>query len=232
MRTIIFTSLLLLTACAQQSSGEISNYLDRRWTWVDFISAGDLRRECNPNSGDKVRFVLNADRSKQVRIYDLDVAASTLRIRILNPRVSLKQIPLDSSIFNLFSPSEFTVRLEDGEAKEIWSAFSEDNARKMQKAPGELLTEWHFWLAGACTNGSFGFDVWVSPDQDYQDLKFPVALLQRDISNIAVVRQGAEKRLSRQDYNPARQQGFSHYILHVRDDRLDLGQNYGEDQSD
>ena len=81
-------------------------------------------------------------------------------------------------------------------------------------------------------DGRFRFDVWVSPDDDYRALGFPARLLASDISNIPVYRTGANRRLDLHDYNPARQQGFSHYVLHVRKDRVEIGQTYGEDRSD
>ena len=231
MRVFLLLSVLFLAACAQTSSGEISNPLERRWTWIDFISAGDIRRECRPGSADRVRFVLNADRSKQVRAYDFNVEEATLRTRIHRPRVPFSAFRIDSSIASYFTPVDDTVRLEQGAAAGIVDALASDRAGKAGSAPDPLLTEWHFWLVGACVDGSFTFDIWVSPDADYRALRFPAELFSHDISNVPVVTQGAERRLGLHDYNPARQEAFSHYLLHLREDRVVLGQNYGEDQS-
>lgn len=175
--------------------------------------------------------MLNADRSRQVRAYDLDVAAATVRTRVHRARVPLRAFRLDESILSYFSPADDTVRVEAAAVDQIVEAWRSDRARKADPVPDPLLTEWHFWLVGACVDGSFTFDAWVSPDPDYQALSFPAALFTHDISSIPVNRKGADRRLGRLDYNPARQHGFSHYMLHLRDDRAVLGQNYGEDQS-
>ena len=232
LRRAVVLAMLVLAGCAQGSSGEVSNLFERKWTWIDFISAGDIRRACAPGAADRVRFVLNADRSRQVRVYDLDTAAGTLRTRVLVPTVSLKQLPIDSSLADLFSPADFTVQVDEDTLAGITAAWRRDIDAPRGERPDHLLTEWHFWLVGACIDGRYRFDVWVSPDADYRALQFPARLLPNDISNIPVYRQGAGKRLGVNDYNPARQQGFSHYMLHLRDDAVVIGQTYGEDRSD
>ncbi len=231
MRVFLLLSVFVLAACTQASSGEIANPLERRWTWIDFIGAGDIRRECRPGSADRVRFVLNADRSKQVRAYDFDPAAGTLRTRVHRTRVAFSAFRIDRSFFSHFTPVDDTVRLEEGAAARITEALAADRAGKVVPPPDPLLTEWHFWLVGACMDGTFTFDVWVSPDAEYRALRFPAELLSHDISNVPLVTKGAERRLGLHDYNPARQDAFSHYLLHLREDRVVLGQNYGEDRS-
>ena len=104
MHRVLLLVVFALSGCAQATTGEVSNPLERKWTWIDFISAGDVRRACEPGAPDRMRFVLNADRSRQVRIYDVDPVAKTVRTRVLVPTLSLKQLPLDRSLLNLFSP--------------------------------------------------------------------------------------------------------------------------------
>lgn len=220
-----------LAGCAGMSTGEIDNPVLRRATWPDFISAGDIRRACRAGSSDRIRFVLNANRAEQVRIYDLSTADKSLRIRVLTPKVSVNEIKLNNTITRFFNPTDETVRLSERDATLILRAFRDDLAEERAAIPDELLTEWHFWLVGACMDGKFEFDTWLYPEADFLALNFPKPLLRRDISNVAVNQPPVEGRLKRNEYNPKRQQGFDHYVLHLRDDRVILGQNYGQDKT-
>ncbi len=223
--------LFLLSACVTDSDGEISNPVERRLSWIDFISAGDIRRGCEQDGRDRIRFVLNADRSKQVRVYDFSPSEKTLRIRVLSPRVSISEIPLNADIVDFYDPTDDLVRLSDDAATAIETAFKHDLGAERSKLPDELLTEWFFWLVGSCTNGEFRFDAWLHPDSDFQALNFPAELQQRDVSTVGFVQLPPGPRLSKRDYNPERQQGFAHYVLHMRDTGVVIGQNYGQDQT-
>lgn len=221
----------VLGGCAASSTGEIDNPVLRRATWVDFISAGDVRAGCQPGKPDRVRFVLNANRAEQVRIYDLSLADNSLRIRVLTPKQPINEIRLDSSITRFFNPEDTTVRLSEQDAAAILSAYLQDRTTPRSETPTDLLSEWHFWLAGACHDGVFEFDAWVNPDADFQALAFPNTLFRRDVTNIQVNAPPAGPRLTVRDYNPERQQGYDHYFLHLREDRVILGQPYGQDKT-
>ena len=235
IRPIVIVTLALATGllagCAASSTGEIDNPVLRRATWPDFISAGDIRRSCKAGAADRVRFVLNANRAEQVRIYDLSMADRSLRIRVLTPKLPIIEIPLDDSITRFFNPTDMTVRLSERDAALILGAYRRDIAAPKSETPSELLTEWHFWLVGACRDGVFDYTAWTYPDADFLRLSFPATLLGRDITGIALNRPPAEGRLTLRDYNPKRQQGYDHYILHLRDDHVVLGQNYGQDRT-
>ena len=221
----------LLTGCTAQSIGEIDNPVLRRATWIDFISAGDIRRNCAIGAADRARFVLNANRAEQVRIYDLSTADNSLRIRVLTPKLPINEIQLDDTITRFFNPTDVTVRLSERDAAIIMAAYRDDKGGPKSATPTELLTEWHFWLVGACVDGKFDYTAWVNPDADFRALRFPAPLLGRDITGIALNRPPSGRRLTVRDYNPERQQGFDHYILHLRDNRVVLGQNYGQDKT-
>ncbi|RVU38453.1 hypothetical protein EOI86_03985 [Hwanghaeella grinnelliae] len=227
---VVVSGVALLTGCTASSTGEIDNPVLRRATWIDFISAGDIRQNCRPGAAERIRFVLNANRAEQVRIYDLNAANETLRIRVLTPKQRIDEIRLDNSITRFFNPSDMTVRLSERDTALILSAYRKDLAAPRSELPSELLTEWHFWLVGACLDGKFTYDAWVNPGRDFLALTFPENLLRRDISNIPLNLPPGE-RLTIRDYNPERQQGYDHYILHLREDRVILGQNYGLDKS-
>lgn len=219
-----------LSGCTASSTGEIDNPVLRRATWIDFISAGDIRQACRPGVEARIRFVLNANRAEQVRIYDLDAVDKSLRIRVLTPKQRINEIRLDDSISRFFNPTDMTVRLSERDAALILNAYRNDLAAPRSEPPSELLTEWHFWLVGACLDGRFTYHAWVNPDRDFLALGFPETLLRRDISNIQL-NSPPNERLTIRDYNPERQQGYDHYILHLREDRVILGQNYGQDKT-
>lgn len=222
---------VFLTGCTASSTGEIDNPVLRRATWIDFISAGDIRRACDAGKPDRIRFVLNANRAEQVRVYDLDAADGSLRSRVLTPKPRIDEIRLDDSITRLFNPTDMTVRLSGGEAERISDAFQHDLAAARSDPPSDLMTEWHFWLVGACLDGTFTYRAWVNPDPDFLALTFPEGLFGNDITGIPVNRPPPGKRLTVRDYNPERQQGYDHYFLHLREDRVILGQNYGQDKT-
>ena len=232
---ILFAMALIgvaaLTGCAGSSTGEIDNPVLRRATWIDFISAGDIRRTCDAGSPGRIRFVLNANRAEQVRIYDLSIADASLRTRVLTPKLPINEIQLNDSITRFFNPTDMIVRLSESDAGAILAAYRADLAAPRSAAPTDLLSEWHFWLVGACLDGVFDYEACVSPDPGFRALAFPAPLLAGDVTGIPLNRPPAGPRLTLLDYNPARQQGFDHYILHLRDNRVILGQNYGQDRS-
>ncbi len=223
--------LAALAGCTGASTGEIDNPVLRRATWIDFISAGDIRSGCSAAASDQVRFVLNANRAEQVRVYDLSMADTSLRIRVLTPKLPINEIQLNDSITRFFNPTDMTVRLSQSDADAILAAYRGDRTAPRPAPPSDLLSEWHFWLVGACLDGAFDYTAWVNPDPDFRALAFPSELLVRDITGIPLNRPPSGPRLTLLDYNPARQQGFDHYILHLRRSGVILGQNYGQDRS-
>lgn len=227
----VMTGVAMLAGCAASSTGEIDDPVLRRATWADFISAGDIRTACRKGAPDRIRFVLNANRAEQVRVYDLSMADNSLRIRILTPKLPINEIRLDSSITRFFNPADSVLRLSERDAAAILAAYRRDDAAPRSDTPKDLLSEWHFWLAGACLDGVFEFDAWVNPEEDFRNLAFPEALFRNDISNVPVNRPPPGPRLTVGDYNPARQQGYDHYLLHLREDRVILGQPYGQDRT-
>lgn len=228
---IAVLGLAVLAGCAPASTGEIDNPVLRRATWPDFISAGDIRRDCRAGSPDRGRFVLNANRARQVRIYDFSVADRSIRTRVLTPKLPINEIRLDSSVTRFFNPSDTTVRLSERDAKVILAALDDDITAPRSNPPVDLLSEWHFWLVGMCRNGEFDFHAWVNPDKDFQALTFPTALFRLDTSGVPLYPPPGGPRLTVGDYNPERQQGYDHYFLHLREDRVILGQPYGQDKT-
>lgn len=222
-----------LTGCGQTSSGEISNYAERRWTWGSFISGEDIAKACTADSQGRYRFTRFANQAEQVRIYDLDVAARTLRVRIMEQGIKSKNIKLGSGFFEQFAPYDQTVSLASGAAQEIEQALISDNFGNRPAQDGQmLLSRWHFWLVRGCRAGETRLRVWIHPDEDYKALTFPKALYALDPSGIDVNEPKNDDRFGPLYRDVANEGTFSHYQMWaypeqvvISNDLFDPGRN-------
>lgn len=224
--------VLLAGIAACSATGEIDDPILRRFNWEDFINGGDIRRACGPDVV-RYRMVLNADRTEQLRIYDLDAGGptATLRTRVRQVWWSPTEIPLSAAARDVYRPAEGIAPLDRQAAGSLLAALNADLSGETTRAGAILLSEWHFWIVSGCDRGRTVFGVWTWPDADYKALRFPDIVFGHDPTGVPVHQPRTDRRLSINDYNPRRTRGGDLYLLHVREDSIVLGADYGTDRS-
>lgn len=183
----LFGLVLGITACT--STGEIADPFERRATWFSFISGEDIARTCQDDGFDQYRFVYVADRSIQVRIYDLRLYTDRqpeLRSRVVpalfsdwlkvqnngwadsttSPTDAIEVIPLEAALPILTELN-----------KAGWSTLPPPVGQK-------IASHSYFWLASGCEGGQFYFQAWDYPDKSFLDLAFPELLFALDTTEL------------------------------------------------
>lgn len=175
------TTLALLGGCTN-TTGEIGSYLDRRTSWMSFLSADDIRQACVPGAPERYRFVYYANASVQTRIYDLtetEGRQGTLRARVLVGNRIPSTIFADQ-IEDLFKPIDTNRPVGLADATAIIQALDKDGFTATPP-DGKTFHSWeYFWLVTGCRDGKIVFNGWTRPDPRFAALTFPKELFARD----------------------------------------------------
>lgn len=179
----------LLVGCT--TGGEIDNPVQRRATWISFISGEDIAAACAANGRERYRLTYYADRDIQVRVYDVEPnadPAAQLRARVLQVAANAWfPWPLFEDPSRPFRPYDKVSSLSDAQMAAIRSDLAE-NGLGTQPPPVDrkLASHSYFWLAAGCQDGTFAFQVWEYPDPDFKALDFPEIVFEADSTGIAV----------------------------------------------
>eukprot|EP00752_Nemacystus_decipiens_P001154 g1154.t1 len=162
---------LLLAACA--SGGDVSNPLERRLTWIDHVSGGDLRRACEAGDvsvRDAYRFVEFRDRAVQVRLYDLRPAGdgsgdAVLRSHVLKATIDVKRWRVTDDILEPWRGRVAESRIDAATADAIRADARAGGLGAPPPVGRTLASRSFFWLASACLSDGaggqrFAFQVW------------------------------------------------------------------------
>ncbi|MDJ0685312.1 MAG: hypothetical protein QNJ84_11470 [Alphaproteobacteria bacterium] len=221
--------IVSLAGCGvTRSTGEIDSPIQRKLTWADFMSGGDLRRSCALSGGDRYRLVFNANRARQVRIYDVDFTRDSLRIRILQPNV-IADIQLTlAGVKALTAPEQARAVLTPEQAARLQEAVRFDTDYTPQTAETRLLSEEWFWALSGCRDGQFVFRVWLNPEPSFRALTFPNMLFAADQTRVAVRAPPPDgPRPIKSGFTPERAASRKYYELFIQDQALVIGQGYG-----
>ncbi|MCR9218977.1 MAG: hypothetical protein NXI21_02005 [Alphaproteobacteria bacterium] len=234
---------LLLAGCA--SGGDVSNPLERRLTWIDHISGGDLRRACAAGDAsvrDLHRFVEFRDRAVQVRLYDLRPAGdgsgdATLRAHALKAMIDVKRWRVTDDILEPWRGQVAESRIDAATADAIRADARAGGLGAPPPAARRLASRSFFWLVSAClpdgeAGQRFAFQVWEWPEPGYRTRPFADLLHAADATGVPLNPLPAEatRRVNRPDpkgWEPgARQRSFVHYDLIVTDAGVTIGRSY------
>ena len=218
---------VMLSGCL--SDGTVDNFFKRKASWASFLGGGDIKQTCEAGSPDHIRAVYNADRSVQVRIYDLQANGNghSYRTRILAHAVGSKALPLfDPASWVI--PSDMTKEISQAEWVEFKKRLETDGIHETAPEGRTLFSGSFFWIVSGCLDGQFKFNVWEYPDQAFRDLGLAAFLFDRDRDPIPVHKPKGDERitksmLSYQNYNRS---GFTHYDLRVGDLEILHGREY------
>lgn len=235
--------LLMLGACA--GDGRLDNPIDRRATWFDHISGGDIARGCRAGTvpAGSYRFVEFRDRAAQVRLYDLTPGAPTpdagsemtahLSAHVLEGPIRIGGWPVLEDPLRPWQGVGAETEIPAARAAEI----ARDALAGGLDAPAPdgrvLASRSYFWLAAACLeDGRFAFQVWEWPDAGYRDRSFAEILHAADPTGIPLNAPPAlETRLTNSAVPrvQAARTGYSrytHYDLIVEPDGVRIGRSY------
>ncbi|RED53910.1 hypothetical protein [Aestuariispira insulae] len=218
----------LLSGCA--SDGEVGNIFQRKTTWTDFVSGGDIKAACVPGAANRYRAVYNANRADQVRIYDVatNAGGGVLRTRVLEHAISQNSTiwPLEKN--TLLDPSDNSTPLPVADVAQIEKLFATDGLAAPAPVGRRLFSGSYFWLVSGCVNGQFHFNAWEYPDDSFKGLNFPNMLFARDDDPVKIVFPRGDERITElnlRDVNFERS-GFNHYDFIVQSDGVSMGASY------
>lgn len=180
MRFVLAPALLFCLAvggCVYRGEG-VDNPFERRASWFSFAAGDDIRAACRPGSPDRYRAIYNGFWRKQVRIYELGIAAPRrLDQRVLGPG-SLVGVKLD----DLLAPWRGTTA-----ATELSQAQYDVLAAALAAAVQEprpiglrLPSDGFYWTVVGCADGRFAYNAWLFPSDRFEALGFPGILLADD----------------------------------------------------
>ncbi|MBP5857066.1 hypothetical protein KAJ83_08600 [Marivibrio halodurans] len=233
---------LALGACA--GDGRLDNPFDRRATWFDHISGGDIARGCRAGTvpAGTYRFTEFRNRAEQVRLYDLssvpspqasDGISAHLSVHVLEGPIRIGGWPVLEDPLRPWQG----VGAETGIPAERAAAITRDaRAGGLEEPAPEgriLASRSYFWLVAACLEGGrFAFQVWEWPDAAYKDRAFAEILHALDPTGIPLnTPPVGETRLTNSIVPrvQAAQTGYSrytHYDLIVEPDGVRTGRSY------
>ena len=236
---ILLGAAVLLAACA--SDGSIDNPVERRFSWFDYISGGDLRRACasgSPAAQGAYRFVEYRNRAEQVRIYELRPGAgggegARLRAHVLEGPIRFSRWPLFTDPLHPWQGEKAETRLGEAQVQAIASDAAEGGLLEPPPVGRTLASRSFFWLVAACREGTgFAFQVWEWPDAGYRGRDFAEILHGADPTGIPLNPLPAgEGRLENAVHPGVQEQrtghsAYEHYDLIVGDAGVSVGRSY------
>lgn len=229
---------LLAGAAACTTDGDISDPLHRRTTWFSYLSADDIERSCQAGGGDRVRLVYWADRTYQVRTYDIAFrpdGTARMVTNVLSGRINdwFPWKPTEDPL-GPATPERSEVTLSGEVAQDLKSNLvAADFLGPPPEDGRRLASHSFFWLAGGCADGQFHFQVWEHPDAAFRALEFPPLLFQADPSRIPVryPPQDDKRRVNRLGGGDATDAPSGHHLrydLIVHPDGVSQGRSYDD----
>lgn len=234
----LLVGAVVLAGCAAQ--GDVSNPLDRRLSWIDHISGGDIRRACAAGEGvGRYRFVEYRNRAEQVRLYDLtpsgEGAAAVLRSHVLKARIDPTNWAIFSDPLRPWRGEIVESRLSSATAEAIRADARAGGLADPPPVGRTLASRSFFWLVSACLEGEgFVFQVWEWPSEGYRDRAFADLLHGADATGVAL---NAPPEQEGRIVNPVNPRAgaiqssadvYEHYDLTVEAEGVAIGRTYPE----
>jgi len=183
------TVLLGLAASACTYTGNADDPVTRRFTYMSYLAADDIRHNCGPNSPDRYRFVYNAEYNRQVRLYEVGIAPDG-REGKLETRV-FGGVPFDPFEFGfdncLTERAADRMRLRPREVRMIEDALDDAGFYERPQRPIELWSDRYYWLVSGCVEGVFYQNGYPYPSRRYDRQHFADVLEELDSTGVRFV---------------------------------------------
>ncbi len=186
--------IVLLAGCTYKAENE--SLLARKLTWFSYLNGDDLRARCSPGAPDMLRLVYNAVYVEQVRTYDIETAVShdptqrnRMDIRVIGPaNLSLLVTDEKNSLLAPWRGAASSIWLRDADMSRLWQSLSASNAFGPAPQGLQASGEDFFWIISVCRAGSFHFNAYKWPSEQFDAIQFDDLLFAWDMSDIAVNR--------------------------------------------
>lgn len=236
MRSLSIFSLLavlFLTGCA--SDGDISNIFWRKLTWESYISGDDIAAKCDAGQEfSSYRYLYNANRAKQVLVFNWDEEQKILKVDDLRRGVFLEgSLGRVEDIWALFNPEHRNISMQD----DFFGAAAEAAAMDAKTAGinvGEQFSSaQHFTIISQCVDGDFDLNIVT---QAQMQASYPQGL--NVIRKYLEEKEGGDLDLfpalpedqAVDGAVPLKRQGdeesYIHYLMTRNSDGVEIGQGY------
>ena len=220
---------LTLSACAYNSSARvgqgsgIDNPAERKFTWLSYLDAADIRNSCAAGGPDQYRIVYNGQYYDHVRTYE--VTGGQMMARARGTSGDLTEMGFNSfdellGPWNfqrsqaVLTPAEWT-KLRDLLHQSGFAQGNQDGLR--------LHSQDFYWLAAGCESGKFSFNAWADKPRalpltrtDFLDF-----LLKHDSTGVSYVPPRAVTYMDKNDQSKGQGRDYSGvFVITVHSDGI------------
>ncbi|MDX1737491.1 MAG: hypothetical protein R3261_04605 [Alphaproteobacteria bacterium] len=222
-RFILFYLVLLVSACS--TDGELDNIVWQKLTWASFLNGDDIRRSCKEGGFVQSRYIVNANRAKDVYIFDW-LEDSQVRQRHLQGSIDVSEAVDLLQIVEIFQTKTTIL-----EANADLSENLTNNMAKFLREMSEVASD---DLIQRVSSASY-FSVYQYCDgSNFKRVFVPwLDMVRRDeiLSKLEEVtgldyfphRSSEEVEISQDIHLATERDGFTHYLIHVYADEINLG---------
>ncbi len=184
-RASAWLALLLIpviAGCAYQ--GPSGNVISRQLTWISYLSGDDIRAQCLDRAPDRYRFILNADRTRHARTYDiLDVREGAVVEQMVDRGV----------VFESGRPIGFRQIGAPVQGRSVLSAEEFAELEALMQASGvfdpppvglRLASRGFYWIVSGCRDGRFFLTAFLHPSDRFERIQFAAFLEHHDRTGV------------------------------------------------
>lgn len=164
----------LLAGACTYTGKPADNPVERRFTYMSYLAADDLRAVCTAGTPERYRFVYNAEYSRQVRLYEVEIEPDG-RGAVLEARIfgGAPFGPFEFGFDNwLTERAAERTDLTQRDVRMIDAALEEAGFQEPPRRPIELWSDRYYWLVSGCVDGAFMQNGYPHPSRRYDRQRF------------------------------------------------------------
>jgi hypothetical protein len=211
LRLAALVVLLGLSAAAcNYPQSEVDDPVSRRFSYLSYLAADDLRESCTPSSGERYRFVYNAEYNRQVRLYEIGIAPDRqegkLEVRVLGgKRYGVFQFGFKNW---LLEQAVARTRLQRRDVSALYDALERARFGAEPRHGLELWSDSYYWLVSSCHEGNFHQQGYLHPSREFAAQDFAGVLAPLDRPGVPfVAAPGYDPRVPSQRRRPRSAEG-------------------------
>jgi hypothetical protein len=180
-------------ALAQRVDRNVDQPIVRSLNWFGFVGGDDIRAACTPGGRNHIRLVYNGLWEEQVRAYDLFLqpdGTAGLQIGVLTDQGDVSSITISrgediTSPWGMRKGQRLLTTAETGELVGLLQA----SAAFGPPRDGLRLPDNDFWwTVASCRNGTWGFQAYHYPTDNFANARFAEKLFALDNVKVAINR--------------------------------------------
>ena len=166
----------------------MGNPFYRKAQWFSFVEGADIAGACTDGAPERFRMVYNALWEQQVRVYEWDSTAKTLKISVIRSG-NVAQITLDDPL-SPWRADVASIPLDQAGYDGLAASLAGSGAFGPPAVGLELPSHSYYWTAASCRQGKYTFTAWAYPSAAYAAARFPAALAAQDPGRQAIAQPG------------------------------------------